>query len=128
MYFAPSVLTEEEWDSVAETLAWARANFDALDRTRFIGGDPATGAVYGYSGWTARQGVVVLRNPSSEPKAFECVLDRSIGVELGSGPFRRKSVLAADEAASGSFAYGEQLSVTLPSFGVVVWEFTPHLQ
>ena len=124
MYFAPSVLTEKEWDGVAEALAWARANFDALDRTRFIGGDPAAGAVYGYSGWTAQRGVVVLRNPSSATKTFECVLDRSIGVELGSGPFRRKSVLAADEAASGTFVYGEQVSVTLPPFGVVVWEFT----
>ena len=125
LYFAPSVLTDKDWDGLAESLAWARENRDALDCVRFVGGNPAAREVYGYSGWTAKKGLLVLRNPSSEPKTFECRLDRSIGVESGSGPFKRKSILAEGNTESGTFVYGEPLSVALPPFGVVIWEFRP---
>ena len=125
MYLAPSVLTDKDWDALADVLTWARANRDPLAHMRIVGGDPAAREAYGYSGWTPKRGVLVLRNPCTQPRTFRCKLDSSIGVVPGSGPFRRQSILAAEKTNAGTFAFGTPISITLPPYGIVVWDFAP---
>ncbi|MBN1670489.1 MAG: fibronectin type III domain-containing protein, partial [Kiritimatiellae bacterium] len=128
LYFAPSILTEEEWDVTAEAINWARANSEAILRGRMIGGNPAAGEVYGYSGWTTQKGMVALRNPTSTTKTFQLTFDRSIGVIPGTGPFTLKTVLPMAERGteSGPYAYGATVSVTLGPFEVRIWECSKH--
>jgi hypothetical protein len=70
MYISPSLLSPENWDAIAESAKWARANADVLSDTHWIGGDPATLAVYGHAAWRPRLGIIVLRNPSDKPAEF----------------------------------------------------------
>ena len=70
MYITPSLLTQANWDDLAEAAKWSRANADVLKDTHWIGGDPAWLEVYGWASWTPKKGILVLRNPSDKPQSI----------------------------------------------------------
>jgi hypothetical protein len=74
MYITPSLLSEANWDDLAEAANWSRANADVLKDTHWIGGDPAWLEVYGWAAWTPHKGILVLRNPSDHAQ--------EIGIQL----------------------------------------------
>ena len=65
MYITPFLLTEANWNDLAEAANWARANAEVLKDTHWIGGDPAWLEPYGWASWTPQKGILVLRNPSN---------------------------------------------------------------
>ena len=71
MYITHSLLTDSDWDALAEAARWARRNADILVDTHWIGGDPVKLEVYGWASWCPRGGIVTLRNPDKSPHAFE---------------------------------------------------------
>ncbi len=40
-----------QWDTVAESVAWARSRSSVFVDTHWVGGDPAKGEVYGWAAW-----------------------------------------------------------------------------
>jgi hypothetical protein len=70
MYITPALLTKENWDDLAESAKWSRANVDVLKDTHWIGGDPGKLEVYGWASWAPGKGIVVLRNPSDKTQQF----------------------------------------------------------
>jgi hypothetical protein len=64
LYITPSLLSQANWDDLAEAALWSRSNADVLVDTHWVGGDPAWLEVYGWASWTPRKGIIVLRNPS----------------------------------------------------------------
>ncbi|MGA8672211.1 MAG: enterotoxin [Terracidiphilus sp.] len=64
MYITPSLLSQSNWDDLAEAANWSRANADVLKDTHWVGGDPAWLEVYGWASWSPRKGILVLRNPN----------------------------------------------------------------
>jgi len=70
MYITPSLLTQPNWDDLAEAAKWSRSNADVLRDTHWIGGDPAWLEPYGWASWTPKKGILVLRNPSDRPKTL----------------------------------------------------------
>ena len=84
MYITPSLLTAKNWDVLAQSATWARANADVLVDTHWIGGDPAKLEVYGHAAWKQGRGIVVLRNPSDKPATF--ALDLALAFDLPAAP------------------------------------------
>ncbi len=74
MYITPSLLSEANWDDLAEAAKWSRTNAEVLKDTHWIGGDPAWLEVYGWASWTADKGILVLRNPSDQTKTVRIKL------------------------------------------------------
>jgi hypothetical protein len=70
MYITPGLLTKENWDDLAESAKWSRANAAVLKDTHWIGGDPGKLEVYGWASWSPEKGIVVLRNPSDKAQDF----------------------------------------------------------
>ncbi len=70
MYITPSLLTEQNWDDLAEAAKWSRDNADVLKDTHWVGGDPAWLEVYGWASWSPRKGILVLRNPSDHEQTI----------------------------------------------------------
>jgi len=71
MYITPSLLTDANWDDLAEAAKWSRANADVLKDTHWVGGNPQWLEVYGWAAWAPREGILVLRNPSNKPQTIE---------------------------------------------------------
>lgn len=101
MYITPSLLSEKNWDTLAEAAKWSRENASVLKDTHWVGGDPNWLSVYGWAGWTAKKAIVVLRNPSN--KAQSITVDLGKALELPPGVARSysaKSPWKADAAAA----------------------------
>jgi len=83
MYVTPSLLTQQNWDVLAEAANWSRSNADVLADTHWLGGDPRQLDVYGHAAWSPRRGVLSLRNPSDKPKSI--AIDVARAFELPNG-------------------------------------------
>jgi hypothetical protein len=66
LYITPSLLTEKNWDTLAEAARWARENASVLKDTHWVGGDPRWLQVYGWASWSPEKAILVLRNPSNQ--------------------------------------------------------------
>ena len=84
MYITPSLLSDANWDDLAEAAKWSRANAEVLKDTHWIGGDPAWLEVYGWASWTPGKGILVLRNPSDQAKTIRIKLQDAFELPLGS--------------------------------------------
>jgi hypothetical protein len=70
LYITPSLLTQANWDDLAEAANWSRTNANVLKDTHWVGGDPGWLEVYGWASWTPRKGILVLRNPSDKAQSI----------------------------------------------------------
>ena len=98
MYVTPALLSEKDWDLLAEAARWSRANADVLVDTHWVGGDPVKLEVYGWASWSPRKGILVLRNPSD--RAQEFTLDVGQAFELPAGAARVPSAPASSGSRS----------------------------
>ncbi|MGO9338106.1 MAG: enterotoxin [Terracidiphilus sp.] len=87
MYITPSLLTETDWDVLAETAKWSRRNAATLVDTHWVGGDPRWLQVYGWAAWSPQKAILTLRNPSAQAQDFD--LDILRAFELPAGAARR---------------------------------------
>jgi hypothetical protein len=127
LYIQPDKLTPEDWRVLAEAAKWSRANADVLVDTHWIGGDPAKLQVYGYASWSARKGIVMLRNPDVQPGEFALDVAAAFELPLGAG---RKYLLKSpwsEDAAKPALRVeaGKPLRMTLQPFEIVVLDALP---
>jgi hypothetical protein len=127
MYITPWLLTPTNWDTIAESAKWARANADVLVDTHWICGDPAKLEAYGHAAWTPRLGIVVLRNPSDKPATF--ALDAGAAFELPASAatsYTARSPWREDRASPAlTLAAGTATTIRLAPFQVLTLEAIP---
>jgi hypothetical protein len=87
MYVTPSLLTPENWDTLAEAASWARQQAPVLLDSHWIGGDPAQLEPYGHAAWVDGNAVLCLRNPRDTPQQLE--VDAATAFELPADAPRR---------------------------------------
>ncbi|HTB96221.1 MAG TPA: hypothetical protein VK716_04380 [Terracidiphilus sp.] len=83
IYITPALLSEANWDDLAEAARWSRANADVLKDTHWVGGDPEWLKVYGWASWSPRKGILVLRNPSDKAQTIELTLQDALELPEG---------------------------------------------
>jgi hypothetical protein len=89
LYITPSLLTEGDWNMLAEAAKWSRRNASTLVDTHWVGGDPRWLQIYGWAAWSPQGAILTLRNPSTEAQGF--TLDIAQAFELPTGAARRYS-------------------------------------
>ena len=127
MYITPALLSEENWNTLAEAAKWSRRNAPVLVDTHWIGGDPAALEIYGWASWSREKGIVALRNPKDQPQSFD--LDTQSVFELPEGAPHRFSASSPwkSDAQPNSFELRAESSRTirLRPFEAVTLEMTP---
>lgn len=130
LYITPSLLSQRDWDVLAEAARWARDNAQVLKDTHWIGGDPAKLEVYGWASWNAGKGIVVLRNPSDHLQSYS--LDVGVAFELPGGAariYRAHSPWAADRrTAPIELHAGQGRSIELKPFEVLTLDAVTEKQ
>ncbi len=126
MYITHSLLSESDWDMLAEACRWSRRNAAALVDTHWIGSNPAALEVYGWACWSGVKGLVTLRNPSDRPQTFEFDLRAALELPEGSGRAFR-AVVPWKNSSRGeaiSLTAGEHHPIALDPFEVLTLEVT----
>ncbi|MBC8468452.1 MAG: enterotoxin [Planctomycetes bacterium] len=127
LYVTPSLMTDQDWDALAEAAQWSRSNADVLVDTHWIGGDPAEGEIYGWASWSKRKGILSLRNPHDKPGSI--TLDIGKAFELPKGApisYFLKSPWKQDIGKpSIKLIAGKKHAFNLKPFEVLVFDATP---
>ena len=127
MYVTPSLLSEENWNTLAEAANWSRRNAEILRDTHWVGGDPAKLEVYGWASWSPEKAILVLRNPSD--KATDSSIDVRLAFEIPRGSpteFQAKSPWASEASmAPISLRVGTLHRFHLEPFEILTLEATP---
>src|SRR6185437_1645323 len=127
LYITPSLLSKNDWDTLAEGARWARTNAHVLKDTHWIGGDPGKLEVYGWASWAPGTGIVVLRNPSDKAQSYK--LDIASAFELppsAARSFSAHSPWAGDAGTTPIMLNaGQTRSIELKPFEVLTLEAIP---
>jgi hypothetical protein len=129
MYVTHSLLSDSDWDNLAEAARWSRRNADILVDTHWIGGDPGHLEIYGWASWSPRGGIITLRNPDKVSHAFG--LDPESAFELPSGAaesYVARSPWTVDAAPPHLLLHrGQPHTFDLQPFEVLTLEALPVL-
>jgi len=128
LYITPSLLTAADWDVLAESARWSRKNADVLRDTHWVGGDPGKGEPYGWASWSAQKGILVLRNPSENPREIRIDVGKAFELPT-SAPhkYSAHSPWAADTGApSIQLVAGHAYAFKLNPFEVITLEAQPR--
>jgi len=126
MYITPSLLSTQNWDVLAETAKWSRANADVLKDSHWIGGDPARLEVYGWASWSPEKAILTLRNPSDHPQEFTASLASLLELPgAGARTFKASSPWKDGAKQSFSISSQEPHEFHLQPFQVLTLELTP---
>jgi len=126
MYITPSLLSQDNWDTLAEAAKWSRANASTLVDTHWVGGRPDDHEVYGWAAWSPKKGILTLRNPTARARTIN--IDPAKAFELPAGapqnytvsnPFKDQTVDVTNLRA------GVETKFRLKPFEVLVIEALP---
>jgi hypothetical protein len=124
MYISHALLSENNWDVLAESANWSRRNAGVLRDTHWIGGDPGKLEVYGWAAWSREKAILTLRNPSDQRKSIAIDVGRAFELPPGvPHRFVASSPWKQDRGASPiSLAAGERHVFMLEPFEVLTLE------
>ncbi len=128
MYITHSLLSKDNWDTLAEAAKWSRSNADVLIDTHWIGGDPNKLEVYGWAAWSPRMGIVTLRNPSDKAQSYSLDIGRAFELPADAPrEFQARSPWLADRGNKPiRLMAGEAETVALRPFEVLSLEAVPR--
>ncbi len=127
MYMTPALLSQQNWDDLAEAANWSRANADTLVDTHWIGGRPADRQVYGWAAWSPKKGILTLRNPAARVQSIK--IDPAKAFELPAGAAKKFTVMNPfkDQAVDATeLVAGAETTFKLQPFEVLVIEALPE--
>lgn len=127
LYITPSLLNDGDWDVLAESARWARANADVLRDSHWIGGAPDALEVYGWAAWSPVKAIITLRNPDSRPQSFVLDLRRQLELPAGAtGRFQTRNSSHGDAAHFPPLLDADRPhTVPLAPFEVLTLELMP---
>jgi hypothetical protein len=126
MYITPTLLTQTNWDDLAEAAKWSRANAETLVDTHWVGGSPSDREVYGWAAWSPKKGILTLRNPANHPK--EIKIDAAKVFQLPEDAATKYNLVPAYKDESLDFdklVAGQPVTFKLQPFQVLVMEAQP---
>ena len=126
MYITPSLLTQQDWDTLAGAAKWSRANADVLRDTHWIGGDPGRLDVYGWASWSPAKAIITLRNPDSHAQTAVIDLQRQLELPRGAArQFNVQDVWKTGGDVPQHLDADHVSTITLAPFEVLTLELTP---
>ncbi len=128
LYVSHALLTEKNWDALADCAQWSRANADTLVDVHWVGGDPEKLDIYGWAAWSPAKGILTLRNSSDKDRVITFNLAEVLDLPAGAAqvyqmkaPFKQRTF---KELASPIHAK-DSVSLQLKGFEVLVFEALP---
>lgn len=125
LYISPTILNNEEWEAISQSLKWAREHFETLSTTHMIGGNPTKGEPYGYIHFNGDEGIVALRNPYVDENSISVSLSRNFGLNPDAASLVVERIYPTSCIEPELYAEGATLSVDLGAYETAVYKVYP---
>ncbi|MEJ2050405.1 MAG: alpha-galactosidase [Calditrichota bacterium] len=125
LYISPDLLTEQQWDALAQSIKWAKHNFDLLQHTELIGGDPGAGEPYGYVHFQGNHGIVVVRNPVMNPQSIELQFTHTLGLDTAATNLVMERIYPDRWIAPTLYGTGDATTIPLEGYETAMFEIYP---
>lgn len=129
MYITHSLLSRNNWDTLAEAAKWSRRNAGVLLDAHWMGGDPEKLEPYGWACWSERKAILTMRNPAATRQSFPVDVaqafqlpDAAAASYEGRSPWRKDATRPPVVLEAG-----KRHTFTLEPFEVLSLECSPHL-
>ena len=120
LYITPSLLTKEEWKSLAKAVKWARANEQVLlSNQRLILGNPYEMQVYGYAHFHCGKEIIIIRNPYVEPRRVRIKLNNKIGLNKTDNLYQVKIIYPYQKVFVRDYKYGSIVDIHVQGYEVI---------
>ncbi len=126
LYITPRLLTETNWNDIAEAIHWSHKNTDVLIDTHWIGGNPSKLEPYGYASWNKKKAVLVVRNPRNVDQKFDIEVAKQFELPRNARKkFQFKPAFKDQRPMSFTAVAGKKKTITLKPFEVLVFDAKP---
>ena len=125
LYYSYNMFNDAKWRINSDALRFIRNEYNILKTSRYIGGTPAKGQVYGYSAWTKNAGIVSLRNPANKIQEYKIKLDRVLGTFENTENLKRSFILPYEMNDSENiYKYGDEITIKLEPLQCIIMKFS----
>ncbi len=129
LYYSHTMFNDAKWRINHSVLTFIEDNMEILSNSVIFGTDPAKGGVYGYSCFGSDEGIVCLRNSTSEKKTYTLVLDEKIGVERGLKDAKVTLMIPYSVSQDDRiYNYGDEMAVELDAFETKIYHYNKKLK
>ncbi len=125
LYISPDILSNDEWNALAQSLKWGKDNFDILMNTEMIGGDPSKGESYGYIHVKESDGIVAVRNPKIAKDTIKFILSSDYGMNPNTDNLIMEEVYPRNIFSDKTYKCGDEITVVLNGFETAIFNFYP---
>lgn len=124
LYYSFNLMNEEKWRINNDVLLFIEENLRLLKNSTMFGARPSSMQVYGFGSFGKNEGIVMLRNPSGQPKNYTLCLDDKIGAQKELSGARLITVLPYNEnGACGKYGYADTVNVMLAPYETKILHF-----
>jgi len=125
LYISPDLLSQAEWDAIASSVKWAKANLEVLRNTRMVLGDPRKGEAYGFLHMKREKGILLVRNPGPAGRAVHLNLTPDLGDFEPSTDYYVNVIYPYNRILPKPVRTGGVLSLDLGGYEVMTAELVP---
>ncbi|MDR3628525.1 MAG: alpha-galactosidase [Ignavibacteriaceae bacterium] len=125
LYVSPDLLSDNEWNAIASSIKWAKANKDVLEKTKMILGEPLKREPYGYIHLTNDKGILLLRNPNVDMKEVKIKLSPDLGEVNESEKYFVKIIYPYNMILPNPVGINQEIKVNLDGYEVLTAELIP---
>jgi hypothetical protein len=125
LYISPDILSDGEWDALAQAMHWARDRFPVLVNTEMVGGDPTKGQTYGYVHFKGSRGIFSARNPLITPASLKVRLAVSQGLDPSASALVLEEVYPRRWVSPRLYKANETVDIPLDGYEAAIYEVYP---
>jgi hypothetical protein len=125
LYVTPNLLSENEWNAIASSIKWAKANKEVLENTKMILGNPLKKEIYGYLHSTSEKSILLLRNPNVEARVTKIKLTADLGDFDPLAEYFVKIIYPYNMILPKPVRLNQDLSINMGGYEVLTAELIP---
>jgi len=125
LYISPDVLSEAEWDALAQGIRWAKDRFEILKWTDMVGGNPDKLEPYGFLHFAGPKGILAVRNPGMETMPMSLILSGSYGLAAEAKDLVLERVYPTRWISPDLYRVSSRIDIPLEGYETAIYEMYP---
>ncbi len=133
LYISPNMMNGAKWQSLADAISFQKANFEILKNATFLGGNPVENNIYGFVSWSNDEGIIAMRNPTSEETALTLTINKLMGTPENLADVTAEMIISDRKnnhfsSMGKEYSYNDKINITLKPFEMLIFKLKNNKQ